>query len=99
MKSKYAAISVLCSPHLLNICFLQSYFFAVSGLHLEPPDEGDRAEAAGPHRRRPVHGLPPHREHHRVGVARERQDHQAVEERHVIGSRAPEYFSPASAPP
>jgi len=50
------------------------------GLHLEPADEGDRSEVARSHRRRPVHGLPPDREHHRVGVAGERQDHQTVEE-------------------
>ena len=52
-----------------------------AGLHLEPADEGDSAEAAGPHRRRSVHGLPPHREHHRLRRARERQNHQTVEER------------------
>lgn len=49
-------------------------------LRLEPADEGDRAEAVRPHRRRPLHRLPPLRQHHRLRRPRERQDHQALEE-------------------
>ena len=66
------------------ICHTPTYILNRSsraGLHLESADEGDSAEAAGPHRRRSVHGLPPHREHHRLRRARERQNHQTVEER------------------
>ena len=33
-------------------------------VHLEPADEGDCTEAAGAHRRGPVHRLPSHREHY-----------------------------------
>ena len=63
-----------CFPYILNRS-------SRAGLHLEPADEGDSAETAGPHRRRSVHGLPPHREHYRLRRARERQNHQTVEER------------------
>lgn len=54
------------------------------GVHLEPAVEGDRAAAVGPHGHGAVHGVPPHREHRRVRRARERQDHQALEERYLI---------------
>ena len=53
------------------------------GLRLEPSNQGDRPEAAGSHRRRFVHRLPPDREHHRLSLPRERQDHQIVEEQHL----------------
>ena len=41
------------------------------GLHLEPPEQGDRPEVVRPHGRRPVHRLPPHREYHRIRKFRE----------------------------
>ncbi|KAI4547602.1 hypothetical protein MG293_004157 [Ovis ammon polii] len=50
-------------------------------LHLEPADQGDCAEASGPHRRRHLDGVPPDGEHRRLGRPGERQDHQALEER------------------
>ncbi|KAJ0180988.1 hypothetical protein K1T71_003073 [Dendrolimus kikuchii] len=53
------------------------------GVHMEPAVEGGSAAAVGAHGHGAVHGVPPHREHHRLRRARERQDHQAVEERHL----------------
>ena len=41
------------------------------GLHLEPADQGDRAEADRAHGRGPLHRLPPHREYHRLRQPRE----------------------------
>ena len=60
-----------------------NFFGQLSGLHLEPSDERDRSEVERPHRRRPLHRLPPDGEHHRVGVARKRQNDQTLEKRNV----------------
>lgn len=46
-----------------------------------------RDRGASAFRRGHLDGLPPHREHHRLGRAGERQDHQALEER-LLGPRA-----------
>lgn len=52
-------------------------------VHLEPAIEGDRAAAVRAYGHRVVHRVPPHGEHHRIRRSGERQDYQALEERHL----------------